>query len=131
MPSMIESPSSRMPKRPKDGISREQKVAAVEKCFRGCLWRFRNICEYIGGRSWLGGHRGAHKVGGRALPPGRALHPCGCLVALLTCTLCLLGVFWSKKNHREGFILFGLRLVFVFCEAQKQGKNRNWHWALG
>ena len=32
-------------------------------------------------------------------------------------------LFWSKKNHREGFIPFGLCLVFVFCETQKQGKT--------
>ena len=40
---------------------------------------------------------------------GRTLHPCVRLAALLTCTPSLLGVFWSKKNHRESFILFGLR----------------------
>ena len=38
-------------KRPQDGIPREQKVSAVEKCFCGCFWRFGNICEYIGGRT--------------------------------------------------------------------------------
>ena len=62
---------------------------------------------------------------------GRALHPCGRLASLLTCTPSLLGVFWSKKNHHESFIPFGLHLVFLLCETQKQGKNRNWHWALG
>ena len=67
--------------------------------------------------------RGAHE-GGVANPPGRALHPCGRLVARLTCTPSLLGVFWSKKNHREGFIPFGLRLVFLFCKTQKQGKKQ-------
>ena len=72
---------------------------------------------YIGGRSRSGGHRGAHKVG------GHALNPCGRLVALLTCTPSLLGVFWSKKNHRESFIPFGLRLIFLFCETLKQGKT--------
>ena len=65
--------------------------------------------------------RGAHKVEGRAPPPGRALHPCGRLEAPLTCTPSPPGVFWSKKNHRESFIPFGLRLVFLFCETLKQG----------
>ena len=81
-----------------------------------------------------GGHKdGGGAQGGRARPPpsGRPLHPCGRLVALLTCTPSLPGVFWSMKNHRESFIPFGLRLVFLFCETLKQGKNRNWHWALG
>ena len=67
--------------------------------------------------------RGAHKGGGHALPPGRALRPCGHLVASLTCTPSPLDVFWSKKNHRESFIPFGLRLVFLFCETLKQGKK--------
>ena len=56
-------------------------------------------------------------------PPGRALHPCGRLVALLTCTPILLGVFWSKKNHRESFVPFGLRLIFLFCKTQKQERK--------
>ena len=62
--------------------------------------------------------------GGAPYAPGRALHPCGHLVALLTCTPSLLGVFWSKKNHRGSFIPFGLRLLFLFCETLKQGKKQ-------
>ena len=75
-------------------------------------------------RTRSGSHRGAHKVA----PLGRALHPCRRLMALLACTPSLLGVFWSRKNHPESFIPFGLRLVFLFCETLKQAKNRNWHW---
>ena len=97
----------------------------------GGLGIFGDIWEYIGVRIRSGGARGAHKGGGRTLPPRRALRPCGRLLAPPTSSPSLLVVFWSKKNHREGFIPFGLRLVFLFCETQKQGKNRNWHWALG
>ena len=46
--------------------------------------------------------RGVHKGG------GRASRPCGRLVAFLTCTPSPLDVFWSKKNHRESFIPFGI-----------------------
>ena len=60
---------------------------------------------------------------GRALPPGHALRPCGCLLAPPTSSPSLLVVFWSKKNHHEGFIPFRLRLVFLFRETQKQGKT--------
>ena len=35
-----------------------------------------------------------------------------------------------KKSSKIGTSI-GLRLVFLFCKTQKQGKNRNWHWALG
>ena len=68
-PSMIDSAPTKRRKRPLDGISGVQKVAAVEKWFRcspGCFW---GIIVYIGGRSRSGGQRGAHKVGGRTLPP--------------------------------------------------------------
>ena len=55
---------------------------------------------------------------GAPYTPGRALRPCGRLVAPPTSYPSLLVVFWSKKNHREGFIPFELRLVFLFCEIQ-------------
>ena len=53
---------------------------------------------------------------------GRTLRPCDRLVAPPTSSPSPLVVFWSKKNHCEGFIPFGLRLVFLFRETQKQGK---------
>ena len=60
---------------------------------------------------------------GRALPPGCTLPPSGSLMAPPTSSPSLLVVFWSKKNHREGFIPFGLRSVFLLCETLKQGKT--------
>ena len=59
---------------------------------------------------------------GRALPHGRALHPRGRLAASPTSSPSLLVCFSSKKDHHESFIPFGLHLVFLFCETQKQGK---------
>ena len=35
-----------------------------------------------------------------------------------------------KKSSKIG-TSFGLCLVSLFCKTQKQGENRNWHWALG
>ena len=66
------------------------------------------------------------RPGGWARPLPRAF-----LVASLTCTPSPLDCFRSKNNFPEGFIPFGLRLIFLFCKTLKQGKNRNWHWALG
>ena len=71
----------------------------------------------------LGEPRGAHEGGGRAQGGGRAPLPCGFLVASLTYTPSLLDCFRSKNNSPEGFILFGLRLIFLFCETLKQGKK--------
>ena len=42
-PSVIDSPSGGAPERPKDGISRVQKVAAVEIGFRGALGCFQGV----------------------------------------------------------------------------------------
>ena len=48
---MIDSPSAERRKRPQDGISQVQKVAAVEIGFRGALGCFQGIRVYIGERS--------------------------------------------------------------------------------
>ena len=104
-------------KRSLDGTSRVQKVAAVEKCFRGCLWWFGDIWEYIDEKIRSGGSGGAQGW-------ERAFHPCGRLVAPPSSSPSPLVVFWSKKNNHEGFIPFGLRLVFLFFETLKQGKKQ-------
>jgi hypothetical protein len=53
---------------------------------------------------------------------GRALHPCRRLVALLTWTPSPLGVFWSKKNHRE--VLFRLDSVWYSFSARLKNKEK-------
>ena len=72
-------------------------------------------------KTW-GVRKGSNEEGtrqGRAHPPGSAPHPRGPLVAPPTSSPSILVVFWSKKNNREGFIPFGLCLVFLFCETLK------------
>ena len=58
---------------------------------------------------------------GREARPGgsRAPHPRGHLVASLTSTPSLLDCICSKNNSPKGFIPFGLRLIFLFCETLK------------
>ena len=56
---------------------------------------------------------------GRAYPLGRALLPRGLLASFLTSTPSLLGHICSKNNSPEGFIPFGFRLIFLFCETLK------------
>ena len=50
---------------------------------------------------------------------GRASLPRGHLEASLTSTPSLLDCFRSKNNSSEGFIPFGLRLLFLFFETLK------------
>ena len=67
--------------------------------------------------------RGGHEGGGRSYPRGRALPPRGRLIASPTSFPSILVFFWSKKDHRESFIPFGLHLVFLFRETLKQEKK--------
>ena len=73
MPSVIESPSGRVPEKAQDGISREQRLAAAKKYFGG-RW-FGNILEFIEQELGLGDSRSAHKPGRH--PLGRGLRACG------------------------------------------------------
>ena len=58
--------------------------------------------------------------GWRARPGGgRAPLPRAFLVASLTSTPSLLDCVCSKNNSPEGFVPFGLRLIFLFCETLK------------
>ena len=94
---------------------------AAEKYFGGRLWSFGNSWEFIVLDLRLGDSRGAPK------PSGRAPEACGLLGDLLALSISYVGVLWSKKNHHEIFILFGLRLLFLSKKAKKQGKNSNCH----
>ena len=57
--------------------------------------------------------RGAHPVG------GHTLHPRGRLVYFLTSTPSPLDHVRSKNHDPEGFIPFGLRLIFFFFKTLK------------
>ena len=104
---------------PQDEISRVQKVAEVKIGFRGAPGCFQGMEVYIGEGSQLREPRGAHEGGGRAHPLGRALHPRGHLSCFLTSTPSLLNCVCSKKIASEGFIPFGLRLIFLFFQTLK------------
>ena len=67
--------------------------------------------------------RGAHEVGG-----GGALHPRDRLVAFLTEGPSLLDHVRLENHDPEGFIPFGLRLIFCFFEILKKAKKQQF-WA--
>ena len=64
---MIESPSGRTPEKVPRWDLTGQKVAMVEKWFRGSLGCYQGIRVYIGKATRSGEPRGAHEGGGRAL----------------------------------------------------------------
>ena len=115
---MIPPPAERL-RRLQDGISRIQKVMAVEIVFRGALRWFQGTWVYIGGRSRSVAARGADEIGGASCRGGRALHPRGRLGCFLACTPSPLDHVRSKNHAPEGFIPFGLRLIFLFFEILK------------
>ena len=106
-------------KGPKMGSHGYKKVAAMEIGFRGAPRCFQGMWIYIGKGSQSGEPRGAHKGGGRPPPQGHASLPRRFLVCYLTSTPCLLDCVCSKNNSPEGFIPFGLRLIFLFFETLK------------
>ena len=61
--------------------------------------------------------RGAHETGGA--PLGGRPPISWALGAFLTCTPGSPDQICSKNNALEGFIPFGLRLIFLFCETLK------------
>ena len=71
-------------KRPQDGISRVQKVVAVELGFRGAPRGLGGMWIYIGVRSTSVEQRRAHEGGGRAQGGRRAPLPRALLVTFLT-----------------------------------------------
>ena len=109
----------------------ERFLVATEACGGGTPDLFCSpiVLGYIGiyrrkkyVRGATRGPRGAHEGGRRAQGVGAPL-PRALLVASLTWTPSLPGCFPSKNNFSEGFIPFGLRLIFIFFETLKQGKK--------
>ena len=116
-------PPAEYRRRPPDGISREQKLAAVEKVFRGLPWRFLIFSEFIVVEFGQTELRWAHEAPGRACPPGTPWW-------LFWPPPEASSVFYVQKKSPKSFMAFGLRLVLIFCKTKKQAKNSNWHWAL-
>ena len=82
-------------------------------------WMFLGYKSIYRRKKYLDGATRGPRGWGRAYPPGRASLPRGCLVASLTSTPSLRDCVCSKNDHREGFIPFGLCLIFFFCETLK------------
>ena len=124
-PSVVDSPSGRVPTKLQDGISRIQKVTVVEIVFRFAPGCFRGTQVYIGGRSTQVDARGAPETGGapyRGWRPPISWEP-----RLLLDLHSKSSGSRSFQNHApEGFIPFGLRLIFLFFEILKQAKQQQY-----
>ena len=105
-------------KGPKMGSHGYRRLRQWKSGFVALLDVFR-VCEYIeakelGQESYEGPTRVGARPGGR-----RASLPRGLLVCFLTSTPSPLDHVCSKNHAPEGFVPFGLRLIFLFCETLK------------
>ena len=129
-PTMIDSPSGGAPEK-----APRWDLMGTEGCGGGnrvswCSWMFLGCVDiYRRRKSVRDATRGPR---GRGAPLGCALHPPGRLGCFLTSTPSLLDCVCSRNNSPEGFIPFGFRLIFLFCETLKYAKkNSNLGWASG
>ena len=84
------------------------------------------VLEYVLGKEvgWLT-LEGPTRVEGAPTPRGHADHRHGCHACFMTSTPSPLDHVCSKKIAPDGFIPFGLRLIFLFFETLKEAKNNN------
>ena len=116
---MVDSPSGGAPaKAPRwdladtEGYGGGNISSVAPWMFSGYVGLYRRK-KYVGGRPRGPRDRSAPRRGGHAL-----LSP-GCLDCFLTCTPSPLDHVRSKNLAPEGFIPFGLRLIFLFFEIPK------------
>ena len=117
------SPSCRVPEQGLDWFSMATKAFGGGTPDLLCSRMFLGYMEIYRRKKYIrGAMRGSR--GWRARP-GRWARPLprDLLADPPTCTPSLLYYFLSKNNFSEGFIPFGLRLIFLFCETLKQGKT--------
>ena len=116
---MADSPSGGAPAKARRWDLTDTEVYGGGNCVSLAPWMFSGYVgiyrrkKYVGGRPRGPRDRGARPGGGRAL-----LSP-GHLDRFLTCTPSPLDHVRSENHAPEGFIPFGLRLIFLFFEILK------------
>ena len=114
MATVMDSPFGRVPER-----APERFLVAIEACGGGTP----DLSCSLMVLGYMGIYRRKKSVGEATRGPrdrGRALLSPGLLEASLACTPSLSDHIRSKNHAAEGFIPFGLRLIFLFFEILKQ-----------
>ena len=122
-PSVINGPSGGAPEK-----APRWDLTGTEGCGGGIRYSWMPLMVW----GYVGIYRRKKQVGGAARGPRgwghaqggrRASLPRGLLASFLTSTPSPLDHVCSKNHVPEGFIPFGLRLIFFFCETLKQAKK--------
>ena len=121
---MMISPSGRVPEQGLDWFS-----VVTEACGGGTpdLGLFLGVSVFIRffGVGFTSGGSPSRPRDRGTRPGGRARHhPRGWLRTLLAQLFYFGGFFWSMKKSSKIGTSIGLRLVFLFCKTQKQGKKQ-------
>ena len=115
---MVDSSSGKVPAKAPRWDLVDTEGYSGGNCVSGAPWMFSGNVGLHRRKNYVGGcprgprDRGAHPMGGPLLSRGAL----GCF---LTCTPSPLDHVRSKNHAPEGFIPFGLHLIFLFFEILK------------
>ena len=118
-PSMVDSPSSGAPTKAPRWDLADTEGYGGGNCVSWCSWMFSGYVGIYRKKKYVGGHPRGPQDKGVPCRGGRALLSPGRLDCFLTCTPSPPDHVCSKNHAPEGFIPFGLRLIFLFFEILK------------
>ena len=122
-PSVVDSPSRGVPAKAPRWDFADTEGYGSGNCVSWCPWMFSGYVGIYRRKKQVGGATRGPRGWGRAQGGRRASLPHGLLIDFLTSTPSPLDHICSKNNSLEGFIPFGLHLIFLFCETLKQAKK--------
>ena len=125
-PSVIDSPSSRVPTKAPRWDLADTEGYGGRNCVSWCSQMFSGSVDIYRRKKYVGGCPWGPRDRGRALQGGGGLLSRGALGGFLTGTPSSPDQICSKINVPEGFIPFGLRLIFLFFEIPKQAKKQQY-----
>ena len=118
-PSTVDFPSGRAPTKAPRWDLADTEGYGGGNCVSLAPWMFSGYVGLYRRKKYVGGCPRGPRDRGHALQGGHDLLSRGGLDCFLTCTPSPLDHVRSKNHAPEGFIPFGLRLIFLFFEILK------------
>ena len=115
---MVDSPFDRVPSKAPRWDLADIEGYSGGNCVSWCSWMFSGYVGIYRRKKYVGGCPRAHETGGAPYRGGRP--PISWLPRVSSDVNSKSpGSYSSKKSRAEGFIPFGLRLIFLFFEILK------------